>query len=705
MADTAALVVALSAQLTKFEKDMKDAVKIADTRTKEIEAQFGRMNQAITSELSSFASAYGSQIGGIGRVLASIGPVGLTIAAGLGAATLAVNALVDATDKYVERQRALRETAETTGLSLDQLKALGETATRVGIDFEKAERGIIRMAVAVEQLRTKGSGPLFDTLNKINPALVDQIIHAKDIASAIDILAGAMSKLTSEQQQLAFGAELFGRRQVENVRLLKELFASGGLQAIVNKIIQEGRGADEGLNARLVEMKRNIEAIEKKTANIWGKMFAPEIISTAEAMAKIQLTIAQAVERTVNAARQGKPLPVSPLTRQALEGGVPIGDLGAPAPRGRAPVQFNQAGEVTTTVRLPPSRPTAQIEDTTRALEEQRAELMKNITFNERFIGVLGDAVTQEEQFKTKQLQINKAIEEYAPGSEEAIRLTEASRRALEQLTLQQREALLQLRERLGIATEEEVIESRIIPLMEQRNRGMLTATEYQRALNKAVLDGQKAYEAMLVAASRTPELTRFALDAANGLKQFEQFATTTFSNFENTLADVAVGTSKLSEAFKKMADSIIRDLIRITLRMAVTGPLAKSLEGLFAGGGIGNLIFGGGSPSGFGRQHGGQVKAGSPYIVGEKGAELFIPKSAGSIVPHQLASSGGMAPSGLKVTVNNYASGQTETTQERRQGPTGEELIIGIVKKVTATGELDSANRGRFGLRANKVR
>ena len=34
MADTAALVVALSAQLTKFEKDMKQAVAIADQHTK-----------------------------------------------------------------------------------------------------------------------------------------------------------------------------------------------------------------------------------------------------------------------------------------------------------------------------------------------------------------------------------------------------------------------------------------------------------------------------------------------------------------------------------------------------------------------------------------------------------------------------------------------------------------------------------------------
>jgi hypothetical protein len=36
------------------------------------------------------------------------------------------------------------------------------------------------------------------------------------------------------------------------------------------------------------------------------------------------------------------------------------------------------------------------------------------------------------------------------------------------------------------------------------------------------------------------------------------------------------------------------------------------------------------------GRQHGGPVKAGDPYIVGEQGRELFIPDRAGVIVSNK---------------------------------------------------------------------
>ena len=35
------------------------------------------------------------------------------------------------------------------------------------------------------------------------------------------------------------------------------------------------------------------------------------------------------------------------------------------------------------------------------------------------------------------------------------------------------------------------------------------------------------------------------------------------------------------------------------------------------------------------GRQLGGQVSAGTPYIVGESGPELFIPSRSGQVVPN----------------------------------------------------------------------
>ena len=41
------------------------------------------------------------------------------------------------------------------------------------------------------------------------------------------------------------------------------------------------------------------------------------------------------------------------------------------------------------------------------------------------------------------------------------------------------------------------------------------------------------------------------------------------------------------------------------------------------------------------GRASGGPVKAGSPYVVGERGSELFVPMTAGSIIPHAAGGAG----------------------------------------------------------------
>jgi phage-related minor tail protein len=72
----------------------------------------------------------------------------------------------------------------------------------------------------------------------------------------------------------------------------------------------------------------------------------------------------------------------------------------------------------------------------------------------------------------------------------------------------------------------------------------------------------------------------------------------------------------------------LAQDIARIALRNAVTVPLAagigKGIEGLF-------------------KADGGPVTAGSTYIVGERGPEVFMPSVSGSIVPNHALGGGGV--------------------------------------------------------------
>jgi phage-related minor tail protein len=55
----------------------------------------------------------------------------------------------------------------------------------------------------------------------------------------------------------------------------------------------------------------------------------------------------------------------------------------------------------------------------------------------------------------------------------------------------------------------------------------------------------------------------------------------------------------------------------------------------------------------------GGPVSSGSPYVVGEKGPELFVPNSSGSIIPNSKMGSGSSGAGGTNVNVTyNIASG-----------------------------------------------
>ena len=73
-----------------------------------------------------------------------------------------------------------------------------------------------------------------------------------------------------------------------------------------------------------------------------------------------------------------------------------------------------------------------------------------------------------------------------------------------------------------------------------------------------------------------------------------------------------------------------------------------------------------------FGRASGGPVKGGSPYIVGEKGPELFVPGSSGSIVPND-------AMGGANIVVNVDASGSSVEGDEAQSRELGNMLAAAI--------------------------
>lgn len=123
-------------------------------------------------------------------------------------------------------------------------------------------------------------------------------------------------------------------------------------------------------------------------------------------------------------------------------------------------------------------------------------------------------------------------------------------------------------------------------------------------------------------------------------LKQGQQVAESVYNNMGSAL-DNFVETGKFK--FSDFARSVIMDLLKIQLRAAAT-QLFNSVLG----------TFGFGLP---GKAMGGPVMPNQAYIVGERGPEVFLPKSAGNIIPNNKLTSGDQMFGGGSTTIINNIS------------------------------------------------
>jgi len=178
-----------------------------------------------------------------------------------------------------------------------------------------------------------------------------------------------------------------------------------------------------------------------------------------------------------------------------------------------------------------------------------------------------------------------------------------------------------------------------------------LRAQEYELLKKTASLDKSVATEAMEKLVPIYEKINALQVEQNRLGNEAGQIIA---SGFE----DAILAGEKLSDVLKQVA----RDLIRLVFQNVVTAPLAAGIGGAI------NAAFGG-----F-RANGGPVSSGSPYIVGERGPELFVPRASGSIVSNSnMNQGGGSAGSSINVSYN-IAAGVTRNElapileQERRR-------------------------------------
>ena len=137
-------------------------------------------------------------------------------------------------------------------------------------------------------------------------------------------------------------------------------------------------------------------------------------------------------------------------------------------------------------------------------------------------------------------------------------------------------------------------------------------------------------------------------------MSQLAQISNDAGSMIAQGFEDAILSGQKLGEVVRSLG----RDLLRLVFQKTITNPLAEGISAAL------RIPF---------KAMGGPVSSGSPYVVGEKGPELFVPHASGTIVPNNKMSGGGSGSGG--VTVNyNIAAGVSRAElapileQERRR-------------------------------------
>ena len=186
-------------------------------------------------------------------------------------------------------------------------------------------------------------------------------------------------------------------------------------------------------------------------------------------------------------------------------------------------------------------------------------------------------------------------------------------------------------------------------------------------------------------------ELLQILPQATELSDEFKSLANTINNEIVNGIEGMIQGTKTLGQ----VASSMLKKIASQMLQTAIMGPqgsdgiagtIFKAL-GIGVKGGIsgfapamktsGTNFFGGGfSPMNF-FANGGRPPVGRPSVVGERGPELFIPRSSGTVVPNHAL--GG----GANVTVNVDASGSSVEGSSDQAGQLGKAIGIAVQQEL----------------------
>lgn len=471
----------------------------------------------------------------------------------------ALRGLIDAGDK-------LDELSKRTSIAVETLSALTNNAKLAGVSQEELGSGIIKLSRSIAEA-VSGAGEQRQAFDNLGVAIRDA--NGK-IRPTVDILADVAAGFQDAEDgaiKTQYAVALFGKSGANFIEFLNT--GREGVQALGASISTEF--ADQ--SATFMD---NLDRIGQRIQSTISEKAAPFLAfmnrQIEEAIRLDKMTRVGAGRGVVNpdfvVPEKSKVKPLTPLSKENTK------------------EEKDNAKEIASAYQ--------QISDEVFKLVNGERELAI-FQFARKGASVEEIALYTEQLDKLAQLkEAQKANEEEAKQYAEQDKLNRQSRNDLLEKGKQLYDETRTPLEKLNIA------EAELLRLLEL---GIIDFDVYSRAV-------MQANEAM----------DKLAKDGEDQFADLEAAIRGWGNEFTNIMAN-AVMTGKLS--FKDLANSVISDLLRMSIQATITKPLLDI--------GMGFL---GIQPAGK-RALGGPVTSGQPYLVGEQGPEIFMPANSGTIIPN----------------------------------------------------------------------
>jgi len=592
------------------------------------------------SQFQKSAKASKTVIAGLGKGLSAIGSMGKVAAVGITAAAGALTALVIVNAKAIDR---LGKVAKTTGFAADTLQKFQFAAEQSGVGSDNAALALRRFSRRLGEAQ-KGTGELLPALKKLGISTRDSAGNLKSAEKVLFEFADGIGETENASEALALAFKAFDSEGAELVNVLRD--GSAGLNEFFNEaerlgfvLTQTSISGVEKFNDEMNKLQTTISGLSRQfTAALapiledltskftnfivetiaaqggmenFGKYLKDQFLDVVKMIIKAFVTLYNTIVQIVNGIQQALAMigiggEIDNITAAIAEMKEMSNESGWWA---RWSVQTGAAAKLLEEkMGAAYFNTDANMEEAIGHLQARLAELQAG--------GATGGSLLSPISADQLMSMLN-----FVEGYKEAV--IEANKQVMEEVVVTGKKiAGTWLDTVLDALFPVELVDK----FFETYDNEAATTAEKVKAAFKLVGDAINKALPNLKEKFSNSGIGDFAGTLEDGFVKAGQV-------LEDSLAS-AIVSGKLS--FSSLGDHIEQVLAKALVQKLITGPLLAMI----------------GLP---GRAAGGPVSAGQPYVIGEEGPEIFVPKGSGTVIPNDEAMGGGGmgGMGGTQVTYN----------------------------------------------------